>query len=141
MTVTKKPRQRGASNRTTLDRFPLDVNFLNSDSFRIAVDRGNIGLEADGILIRLISKIHREHGYYCEWNDDIASVFVKYELRARTTVSELSKIIEAFIEVGIFDKNYYQDGILTGRDIQVSWGGIQAECKRAKTKPDNYSLL
>lgn len=35
------------------------------------------GLKGFAIVVKLFQRIYKEHGYYCEWNEDISLMFAK----------------------------------------------------------------
>lgn len=94
------------------------------------------GLKGFAIVVKLFQRIYGGHGYYCEWNDDIALIFAKQQgvsqMSAHGSVDSadassesgrpknlIDQVVEASIRRGIFNADLYQKyGILTSHGIQ-----------------------
>lgn len=95
-----------------LDYFPLDTVFDTN----MELIEAEFGLTGFAVVVKLWQKIYAEHGYYCEWTDEVALLFAK---RNNVGGNAVSEIITASIKRGIFDKDLYDKyHILTSAGIQ-----------------------
>lgn len=123
------------------------------------------GLKGFAIVVKLFQRIYKEHGYYCEWNDDIALIFarqcglssvgsgIQYDDNSvslgtsdKSSVSGKTKnlinqVVAASIRRGIFDKRLFEEcSILTSRGIQRNFLNIVRNRKKVEVK-NEYLLL
>lgn len=121
------------------------------------------GLKGFAIVVKLFQRIYKEHGYYCEWNDDIALIFARQcglsgvggqynddsaslGTSDKSSVSGkaknlISQVVAASIRRGIFDKRLFEEySILTSRGIQRNFLNIVRNRKRVEVK-NEYLLL
>lgn len=124
------------------------------------------GLKGFAIVVKLFQRIYKEHGYYCEWSNDIALIFAKQcglsniggqyndnnnngvslGTAAGTSVSGQTKnliaqVVSASIRRGIFDKRLFEEySILTSRGIQRNFLSIVRNRKKVEIKKQ-YLLL
>ena len=85
----------------------------------------------------LWQKIYAEHGYYCEWTDEVALLFAKKNNVSGNVVSE---IIKACIRRGIFDKKMYEKyAILTSKGVQERF--FEATVRRISINVKSEYLL
>lgn len=120
-----------------LDYFTLDC-CMND---KIKLIEAEFGIKGFAIIVKLYQKIYMERGYYCEWNDDIALLFIA-NMGGNSGVSKnlIDIIISASIRRGIFSKQLYdQFGILTSRRIQEQY--FEAVSRREKVKVKKEYLL
>lgn len=98
--------------KTGLDWFPLDTRL--DDSFELI--ESEFGLIGFALLLKLLQRIYGGHGYYCEWNGEVAALFArKYDVTAETVESVVRRALErALFHKALFDTH----GILTSHDIQ-----------------------
>lgn len=109
-----------------LDYFPLDT--VLDTKFELI--EAEFGLQGFAIIVKLLQKIYREFGYYCEWDTEVALLFSK---RNNVGCNVVSETISSAIKRGIFDKAIYDKyHILTSEDIQVRY----ISAKRA-----NFSII
>lgn len=100
-------------SQTGLKFFPLDTVFDDKIKF-IEAEFNYVGFV---VVVKLLQKIYREEGYYCEWNDDVALLFASEE--AKASIGVVSEIVKACIRRKLFDKKLYDEfGILTSAGIQ-----------------------
>lgn len=103
--------------------FSLDTVFDDKVKL-VEAEFGHVGF---AVVVKLLQKIYREEGYYCEWNDDVALMFAKRE--AFAGVSVVSEIVKACIRRKLFDKKLYDDfGILTSAGIQKRFLSAKTRC-------------
>lgn len=121
------------------------------------------GLKGFAIVVKLFQRIYKEHGYYCEWNDDIALIFARQcglssvggqynDNSASLGTSDnssvsgkaknlINQVVAASIRRGIFDKRLFEEySILTSRGIQRNFLNIVRNRKRVEVK-NEYLLL
>jgi hypothetical protein len=96
-----------------LDYFSHDVDMGSDPNIEYVESR--FGLTGYGVYLKLLEKIYR-NGYYLLWASRDRAVFaVKNRLEEET----LGRLMEAFFEVGLFDKGLFErHGVLTSRGIQ-----------------------
>ena len=115
------------------------------------------GLKGFAIVVKLFQRIYKEHGYYCEWNNDISLIFAKQcgfsnvgesgknnrdflggadgsspSGRSRNLIDH---VIAASLRRGIFDKKIFENySILTSRGIQRNFLRIVRNRKNVEIK-------
>ena len=97
--------------------FPLDCHL--DEKFDLI--EAEYGLKAFSVVVKLFQRIYGGHGYYCEWNDDIALLFARQKCLSSSDAGNnlIVNIVAASIRRGIFSKTLYEKyGILTSRGIQ-----------------------
>ncbi len=140
-----------------IDYFPLRC--VLDEKFELL--EAEYGIKGFAIVVKLFQRIYREHGYYCEWNDDIALLFARQcclsdngvngncavlGAAGKPTVPGKAKnlincIVAASIRRGIFDRRLYEDcSILTSRGIQRNFLNIVRNRKRVEVIKE-YLLL
>lgn len=83
---------------------------------RFEAVEAKFGLDGFAVVVKLFQRIMGVHGYYCEWNDEIAAIFAYKYCGGCECVSE---IVNAAVRLGIFSKEVYEKyGVLTSRGIQ-----------------------
>lgn len=122
------------------------------------------GLKGFAIVVKLFQRIYKEHGYYCEWNDDISLMFAKQCGFSNVGASNvkcnsgllgcadassqpgrprnlIDHVVAASIRRGIFDSKLFEEcSILTSRGIQRNFLNIVRNRKKVEIKKD-YLLL
>ena len=117
-----------------LDYFPL--NCVLNDKFDLI--EAEFGLIGFAIIIKLLQKIYRDQGYYCEWNDDVALLFAK---KNELSLDNLSDIVNSALNRGIFDSTLYQNfNILTSKGIQKRYIEATQRRKSVLMKREYYLL-
>lgn len=78
--------------------------------------------KGDSVMWTIFEEIYmRGCGYYCEWNDDVALMFVQQPWLS-AGVSVVSEILNSMIKRGILDKGMFEKyGILTSAEIQETY--------------------
>lgn len=115
--------------------FSLDCRF--DDKLEEIEDM--FGMKGLGIIIKLFQKIYGIHGYYCEWNDRVASRFANRE--AFVGVDVVREVVAAALRESknhesLFDKEMYTKyGILTSRGIQKRYLKAAKSLKRKDIFP------
>lgn len=144
--------------------FPLNCQL--DEKFELI--EAEFGLKGFAVIIKLFQRIYGEHGYYCEWNHDIALLFAR---KIGLSCSDASKrkneeagcgfsemdngggysvsgdganfvhmVVNAAIKRGLFSKELFQRyGILTSRGIQKRY--LEAARRRTKTSLCEEYLL
>lgn len=116
------------------------------------------GLKGFAIVVKLFQRIYGEHGYYCEWNNDISLIFAKQcgfsnvgeigTLDCAEKASQSGKpknlidlVVAASVRRGIFDEQLFSKySILTSRGIQRNFLNIVRNRKKVEIKKE-YLLL
>lgn len=116
------------------------------------------GLKGFAIVVKLYQRIYGEHGYYCEWNNDISLIFAKQcgfsnigqigtlGCAEKSSQSGKSKnlidlVVTASVRRGIFDEQLFSKySILTSRGIQRNFLNIVRNRKKVELKKE-YLLL
>lgn len=120
-----------------LDYFTLDC-CMND---KIKLIEAEFGIKAFAIIVKLYQKIYSERGYYCEWNEDVALLFIA-SLGGNSGVSKslIDVILSASIRRGIFSQELYENfGILTSKRIQEQY--FDAVSRREKVEVEKEYLL
>lgn len=120
-----------------LDYFTLDC-CMND---KIKLIEAEFGIKAFAIIVKLYQKIYSERGYYCEWNEDVALLFIA-SLGGNSGVSKslIDVILSASIRRGIFSQELYEKfGILTSKRIQEQY--FDAVSRREKVEVEKEYLL
>ena len=117
-----------------VDYFPLDT--VLDTKFELI--EAEYGLTGFAVVVKLLQKIYREHGYYCEWTDEVALLFSKQVNEGCNVVSE---IVGASVRRGIFDKDLFDKyHILTSNGIQKRY--FEAVNRRTQINViDEYLLV
>ena len=117
-----------------VDYFPLDT--VLDTKFELI--EAEYGLTGFAVVVKLLQKIYREHGYYCEWTDEVALLFSKQLNEGCNVVSE---IVRASVKRGIFDKDLFDKyHILTSNGIQKRY--FEAVNRRTQINViDEYLLV
>ena len=121
------------------------------------------GLKGFAIVVKLFQRIYKEHGYYCEWSNDISLMFAKQCGFSNVGVPNkndtdslggadgssppgrsknlIDLVVNASIRRGIFDKRLFEEySILTSRGIQRNFLKIVRNRKEVEVKKE-YLLL
>lgn len=117
-----------------IDAFLFDV----VDSEALEAIEAKFGLKGFAIVVKLLQYIFQRGGYYCEWNERVASLFVKRALAGDGIVRE---IVNSSLDEGIFDKGMYtRYKILTSEWIQERYALAVARRKGVELV-DEYLLI
>lgn len=119
------------------------VDYFSLDCYmddKIKMIQAEFGLKGFAIVVKLWQTIYREHGYYCEWNEEKKLLFASEE-GADCGPGLINEIVQACIRRDIFSKKLFDKyQILTSRGIQKRYLSITAKRKKAETKKE-YSLV
>ena len=118
--------------------FPLDCHL--DEKFDLI--EAEYGLKAFSVVVKLFQRIYGGHGYYCEWNEDIALLFARQKCLSSSDAGNnlIADIVAASIRRGIFSKELYEKyGILTSRGIQKRY--LDIVYKRKAVKMEKAYLL
>lgn len=122
-----------------IDFFPLNCQMDE----KIELVEAQYGLKGFAVVVKLLQRIYGEHGYYCEWNDDIAFLFARQNglSNGEAPNNLICDIVSASIRRGIFDKGLFDKyGILTSKGIQKRY--LEATSRRTEvTLKKEYLLL
>lgn len=126
-----------ARGKVGLDYFTLDC-CLND---KVKLIEAEFGLNGFAVIVKLWMKIYSERGYYCEWNDDVAFLFMS-SIGGNSCVNKnlIDEIVAASIRRGIFSKELYDKyGILTSKRIQENY--FDATARRVEVEVKKEYLL
>ena len=119
------------------------VDYFSLDCYmddKIKMIQAEFGLKGFAIVVKLRQTIYREHGYYCEWNEEKKLLFASEE-GADCGPGLINEIVQACIRRDIFSKKLFDKyQILTSRGIQKRYLSITAKRKKAEMKKE-YSLV
>lgn len=119
------------------------VDYFSLDCYmddKIKMIQAEFGLKGFAIVVKLWQTIYREHGYYCEWNEEKKLLFASEE-GADCGPGLINEIVQACIGRDIFSKKLFDKyQILTSRGIQKRYLSITAKRKKAEMKKE-YSLV
>ena len=75
--------------------------------------------KGDSVMWTIFEEIYiRGHGYFCEWNNDVALMFINRPWLS-VGVPAVSEILNSMLRRGILDKALFDKyGILTSKEIQ-----------------------
>ena len=116
------------------------VDYFSLDCYmddKIKMIQAEFGLKGFAIVVKLWQTIYREHGYYCEWNEEKKLLFASEE-GADCGPGLINEIVQACIRRDIFSKKLFDKyQILTSRGIQKRYLSITAKRKKAEMKKEN----
>ncbi len=113
---------------------PLDCN-LDEKFEKI---EAKYGLTGFAVIVKLFQRIMGVHGYYCEWNENIATVF---EYKECGSCGNVCEIVKYAVKTGLFDEKMFKKyGVLTSHGIQVRFLKTVKRRKIFFEKPE-YVLL
>lgn len=119
------------------------VDYFSLDCYmddKIKMIQAEFGLKGFAIVVKLWQTIYREHGYYCEWNEEKKLLFASEE-GADCGPGLIKEIVQACIRRDIVSKKLFDKyQILTSRGIQKRYLSITAKRKKAEMKKE-YSLV
>ena len=121
-----------------LDFVPLDCRL--DEKFELI--EAEFGIKGFAVIVKLFQRIYGGHGYYCEWNEDIAFLFAKQNSLSSNGASNnlIHEIVSASIRRGIFDKEVFEKyGILTSKGIQKRY--LEATARRKNVNLEKQYLL
>lgn len=118
-----------------IDYFPLEVDIDKDD--KILLVESIYGLEGYAVVIKFFNKIYGTDGYFYNWTE-VEKILMSRQLQIKK--EKLEKMINDFIEFGIFDKGMYKKySILTSKGIQERFFFITS--RRKNTNVENSFLL
>lgn len=124
-----------ANLKITLDYFP---HIERSRSMQMI--GAEFGEKGDSVMWTIFEEIYmRGCGYFCEWNDDVALMFIQ-QPHLTVGVSVVSEILRAMIKRDILNAEMFQKyGILTSAEIQKTY--FEAVKRRKGVKAIKEYLL
>ncbi|WP_051280655.1 DUF4373 domain-containing protein [Anaerovorax odorimutans] len=88
------------------------------------------GLEGFAIVIKLLQRIYGEHGYYCDWTEELELLFTR-KIGLHKGDKIVSDVVRSALKRGIFSQEIYDKyQILTSRGIQKRF--LDAASRRKK---------
>lgn len=120
-----------------IDYFTLDCDL--NDKFKLI--EAEFGLRGFAVVVKLYQRIYKEFGYYCEWTEDKALLFLS-GLGGNSGANKgiLDEIVAAAIRRGIFNEKLFDRyKILTSYRIQEEY--FNAVARRDKIEVVEEYLL
>lgn len=118
-----------------LDYFELDC--VLDDNMRLL--QAEFGLKGFAIVVKLWQKIYSGRGYYCEWNKDIALLFMS-DNGLNGEANFIEEVIQCCFKRDILSREMFEKyGILTSRGIQKRY--LNAVSRRENIVLKNEYLL
>lgn len=97
-----------------IDYFPMDVDFMQDIKIRRIVR--SCGPESIAVLVRILSDIYRDEGYYIKWGPEVA-FWVADDLDM--SEEKVTEIVKESLRSGFFNENLFvQYQVLTSAGIQ-----------------------
>lgn len=124
----------GRPKQTGFEFFPFDSSFFEDIKVRKLIRGGCIN--ATTVYISALCFVFKE-GYYLRIDEDFP--FLIYE-KTGIAEEEVARCINKCVEVGLFDKSLYEQGILTSIGIQKRYHKICSQCRRSVSITE-YNLL
>ena len=122
-----------------LDYFPVLCHF-DPDTELLEAE---FGIKGIAVLLKLYQRIYGGHGYYCEWNDEVALLFARRECgipAGAEGCGVVSEVVNAALKRGIFDrKTHERHGVLTSAVIQETY--LEAVKRRTDVEVQKEYLL
>lgn len=120
-----------------IDYFPLNCQL--DEKFELI--EAEFGLKGFAIVVKLLQRIYGEHGYYCEYNNDISLLLARQcGLSFDGGNNLINQIVSASIKRGIFNEEKFKAfGILTSKGIQKRF--LDAARQRKEVFIENDYLL
>ncbi|MDD4820894.1 MAG: DUF4373 domain-containing protein [Flavobacteriales bacterium] len=117
-----------------LGYFPLDVDFFEDIKIRKLIKYQ--GCKSISVYALLLCNIYK-NGYYMRWDEELPFI-----ISEKTGYDEayILEVIKCCASIGLFEKNLFDEGVITSRGIQERY---QTICTMARKKFDisEYNLL
>ena len=99
--------------------YPISVVLF--DEVPMELTEAKFGMKGTAAVMKLLSKIYKESGYYLLWGKEQCTLFTNKAGR-ELTEDEMQGIVDILVEKAFFDKETYEKyGILTSVEIQKVW--------------------
>ena len=124
-----------------LDYFPLEVGiFVDTKVMLVSAE---FGYKAQLVLVHLLIKIYREHGYYMLWNEDTALLLATEVFGGSVKGPFVCEVVNGLVRREFFNKTMYDRfGILTSKGIQKRYVLGKGRLRKLRELIDpKYSLL
>ena len=107
-----------------LDYFPIVCDPEDKVEY-LEAKHGIVGF---GVLIKLWTRIYKQHGYWCDWSEKSEIFFSK---EVGISLSELREILATCFEENLFNREKYEKyKVLTSSGVQKRWIFISRNSKR-----------
>lgn len=131
----------GRSFKNGIESFLFSTTTDNDTKFQII--EAKYGITGFGVIVKLYQMIYGDIGYYCRWDDLIATISASKWSSNLLSVTEnnVEMIVNDAAKYGIFDNELLQNhGILTSRGIQKRYFEVARRRTRIDVEKD-YLLL
>lgn len=119
-----------------LDYFPLDC--VMDD--KIEALESELGIEAFGVYIRILQSIYRMANGEINLNSSEFSMWKILEKRIGKTEEYLREAILLMVNIGLFDKEMYENGILTSNGIKKRIDAVSSDRKHARERKNYHAV-
>lgn len=119
--------------KSGLDYFPLNCQL--DEKFELI--EAEFGLTGFAVVVKLLQRIYGEHGYYCEWTNEVEMIFARQLAMSR---EDVNLIVQASVRRGIFSEDLFRKfEVLTSKGIQKRF--LEAVSRRKEIELKNEYLL
>ncbi|MEM1455603.1 DUF4373 domain-containing protein [Pediococcus pentosaceus] len=119
-----------------LDYFPQGVNFFSNPIVEMV--SGKYEAKGELAVVKLVTEIYKQHGYYLEWNELTAGQLQKRVPGASSGLIE--QVVGLLVKWNYFDSKLFDsDKILTSVEIQETY--FEATKRRKGPRPTEYLLI
>lgn len=115
--------------KTGLDYFSIDVDFYQN--IKIRKIKMACGPQSISVLICLLCNIYRNKGYYIEWDKDLPFLIAD---EVGVTEGAATEIINKSVQVGFFNKELFEKGFITSKEIQERYEKACRDSKRTNVE-------
>ncbi len=114
----------GRTRKIGLDHFAFDVDFFDDIRTRKLIKHQ--GAKAISVYTLLLCTIYKS-GYYIKWDEELSLI-----ISDKTGYDEayIGEVIRCCVNVGMFDKEMFDKGVLTSEWIQDRYRKISRSTKR-----------
>jgi len=113
-----------------LDYFPIEEQFWKDD--KIAYVTYNYPENGEIIIIKLLSKIYFNEGYFCTWDKLATTLFSQQYCYGKIDKNYIQEVVSCLLDINFFDKEKYKKySILTSKSIQKRYLNASKRRKEA----------
>lgn len=119
-----------------LDYFPQGTDFFSNPIVEMV--SGKYEAKGELAVVKLVTEIYKQHGYYLEWNELTAGQLQKRVPGASSGLIE--QVVGLLVKWNYFDSKLFDsDKILTSVEIQETY--FEATKRRKGPRPTEYLLV
>lgn len=99
--------------------YPISVVLF--DEVHMELIDAKYGMKGIAAVMKLLSKIYKENGYYLTWSDEHCALFAN-KAGKDINAGEMQGVVDILVEKGFFDRKTYESHhVLTSVEIQKVW--------------------